>query len=158
MDAQRVPPVRTAPPLRQEPAACGPAPAVPRLPPARAREHGRPRAGGGRRGRPADPLGAHLAVEAFGVGLRADVEVLEPGGGRGGHRVLAQDATQSGADAVRPEPHVAELTGRWFAVDAVAADHLPGYLGDDDLPALEVGGAERELVPARREECLVVAT
>jgi hypothetical protein len=49
----------------------------------------------------ADALGAHLAIEALGVRIRADLEVLDRGGGRRGLSVLPHVRAEAGADLAR---------------------------------------------------------
>jgi hypothetical protein len=74
-----------------------------------------------------------------------------------GHRVLPQDPAEAGADLARPDPHVAQLADRRIAVDAVAAGHQAAQVGGHEVSSRDVVGTEGELVPARLDECLVVA-
>ena len=74
-----------------------------------------------------------------------------------GHRVLPQDPAEAGADLARPDPPVAQLPDRRIAVDAVAASHQAAVVGGHEGSSRDVVRTEGELVPARLDECLVVA-
>lgn len=120
-------------------------------------QQGKRAAGDGLGGGFSRALRAHREVERFGVGVGLDAEGC--GAERAGkaERVLPERSPGARADGCRFDEEPRQL-GLWIAgSDRAEAGDLTIAFEDEDVEALEIGLADRELVAAGFHERLVVA-